>query len=201
MATVSDFLDSIITKYPQLDSIYHTYQFCSRYNHNKSYLVNSQDRCINFDKLTEWECSKGQLRQSADSLSFNASGAFLIEFKSGNPLTHDNKYKKLISSVSGKVFDSDITMSSIYQELLDGEYLPQRFCLVVDASSMGIDPLGVTLAQLSIKDNDSPNVTINKMLHDIKNAINLIPMHYSSVEIWYSQIFDTYLSLYKIINL
>ena len=200
MATVDGFLEFLRCKYPLLETIFHSYKFCSKNKSNNSYLVENLSHCINFDILTKWECGDGHPRQSADSLSFNDSEVFLIEFKSGNQIDNDSKYKKLLKGVSGKIKDSDLTMGLLFKEAFKNnqDFLYQNFCLIVDSKSMGIDPLGFTLAQLSIKDNDNPDHRIIRMLQDIKMEVDGISDHYKKIEIWYSQLFDLYLSVNRI---
>lgn len=200
MATVDELFEFLKNKYPLFETIFHSYKFCSKNKSQKSYLVENLCHCVNFDLLTKWECCDGCPRQSADSMSFNDSEVFLIEFKSGNQVDNNIKYKKLLTGVSGKIIDSDLTMNLIYKEAFknDQEFLNQNFCLVVDSKSMGIDQLGVTLAQLSIKENAKPDQRIVQMLHDIQMAVDVIPNHYNKIEIWYSQLFDLYLSINRI---
>lgn len=199
---IQKFQEFLSKKFPCLDDIKHSFKFCSKYGEGK-YLVSSEDKTINFDKLTEWAVAPKP--QSADSLSFSDKYLFLIEFKSGDPTSHERKIEKLIENVKGKIDDSDSTLTTMYQEAFckETERLKQRFCLVVDSKQMGITSLATVLTGLSRLNNDqmSPRekTLFERIYPDLKSGIKE-PEHYDKLEIWYSELFDRYLSIYSIKN-
>lgn len=186
--------------YTNLGDIVKSFEWCSR--HQNGYLVNDQTLTLDFDKFTEWACVSGV--KSADSLSFTDDHAILIEFKSGDPTTHDRKIEKMIDSVSGKINDSDDTLTQLYGQCFPGETerIKQKFFLVVDSKKMGIAPLVTTLAGLSLKanHNEKEKAILEKVMPNVKNAIQH-PEHYDKVDVWYSDLFSTYLRIYQISDL
>ena len=86
-----------------------SFKECSYDSTNDRYLVDSSVTTINFDKLTK-RLGHKEDRKSADALSLTDSRVFLIEFKAGNQVNHENKGSKLISGVSGKINGSDETL-------------------------------------------------------------------------------------------
>ena len=201
-SNIQKFKDFLEVRFPNLKNIKHSFEFCSKYGDNK-YLVNSQMKTINFDKLTEWYTESTQKPQSADSLSFNDKYVYLIEFKSGDPTTHNNKLEKLIDDVIGKINDSDATLSNLYLEAFGNESdrLKENFCLVVDSKQMGITPLTTTLTSLSLKHNsfssEKDRIIFEKIYPDLKLGVQEAE-HYSKIEIWYSELFDQYLQVKRI---
>lgn len=200
--TIQKFNDGLRVYFPTIDSIKHSFQFCSRYGEGK-YLVDNQSKTINFDKLTEWFYAETSKPQSADSLSFSDNYLYLIEFKSGDPTTHVRKVEKLIQGVIGKINDSDVTLSNLFRCVFGSEEtrIEERFCLVVDSKQMGITPLAMTLADLSKIDNarlsSKEKTLFNKVYPDLKLGISE-PSHFSKIEICYSELFDTYVKVRKI---
>lgn len=199
---IQKFQEFLSLKFPNLSDIKHSFEFCSRYGEN-NYLVNSKNKTINFDKLTEWVVKPKP--QSADSLSFNKEYAFLIEFKSGDPTSHERKIEKLIENVKGKIDDSDATLTGMYQEAFHENVtrLKQRFCLVVDSKQLGITSITTVLTDLSRLNNDKMNskqkALLKKVYPDLKKGIKN-PEHYDKLEIWYSELFEKYLDIYSIKN-
>lgn len=193
------FIQHLFDNYTNLKDIVKSFEWCSRYDNGKSDLVNDQTLTIDFDKLTNWIHEDGS--QSADSLSFNDNYAFLIEFKSGDPTTHERKLQKLISNVIGKINDSDDTLSLLYSQSFSGsgERLKQKFFLVVDSKKMGIDPLLSTLVGLSLKDNKNvkEKAVLAQITPNLKAGINH-PDHYETVDVWYSELFSTYIKVNRI---
>lgn len=186
--------------FPKLDTIKHTFEQCSKYDDNK-FLVNCNINTINFDKLTEWYLNPKP--QSADSLSFSQKYAYLIEFKSGNPTRHERKLEKLIADVIGKINDSDITLSKMYENAFKNttDRLHQRFALVVDSKMMGITAITSTLAALSLTENPGVNhqekILFEKVLPELKQSARE-KGHYDRIDIWYSEFFEDYISNYNI---
>lgn len=201
---IEKFIKYLFTTYPKLSTIIKTFEECSKYGEGKekAYLVSDKTYTINFDKLTPWVYgTNGAPCKSADSLSFSGGFVYLIEFKSGDPTTHPNKIKKLIDGVSGKINDSDKTLLTLYSRsgLCDNERLPQRFFLVADSKKMEIEPALKTLVGLSLKDNKNQKqveLLDNIMPSLIGNIAN--PEHFDKVDVWYSEIFGTYLNAYNI---
>lgn len=202
MDNIKKFQEYLSVKFPDLADIKHSFKLCSKYAENK-YLVENESKTINFDKLTEWLFEPKP--QSADSLSFNEECTFLIEFKSGDLTSHERKIEKLIENVTGKINDSDTTLSTLYQEAFAEENtrLKQRFCLIVDSKQMGITPITTVLTGLSKLNNEQMNpkerTLIEKIYPDLKAGINE-PEHYDKIEIWYSELFEKYLNVYRIKN-
>ena len=189
----------------RLSNIFHSFSFCSRDSANRISLVASTTKCINFDKLTEW-IYESQPPQSADSLTFSHDYVYLIEFKAGDQVGHETKREKMIEGVIGKINDSHET---IYRkiiskiETIDAENIKLRFYLVVDIKKMGISPLAATLASLSRGSSFSdPKIAalLQIVLPDLKKG-TIHPDHYDQIDIWYSELFDTYLSAHKIIDI
>lgn len=200
-AKIEIFIQHLIGNHANLKDIVKTFEWCSRYNNGQSNLVNDQTLTIDFDRFTKWVRTEGA--QSADSLSFNDGYAVLIEFKSGDPTTHERKLQQLIDGVVGKINDSDDTLSLLYRRSFPttGERLKQKFFLVVDSKKMGIDPLLSTLIGLSIKDNNNPKekALLEQVKPNLMNGINH-PENYTTVDIWYSELFSTYIKVHKITN-
>lgn len=201
---IERFIKFLFATYPNLRTIVKTFEDCSKYTgpDGPAYLVNDKTAAINFDKLTSWMCETGDsLCKSADALSFNDRFVYLIEFKSGDPTTHERKIQKLIEGVIGKINDSDDTLSALYSRhgLTPENRIPQRFYLVVDSKKMEISPMLKTLVGLSLQGNTNEKhrailaaVQTNLMV-GIKN-----PDHFDDVDIWYSEIFGTYLNIHNI---
>ena len=194
---IAVFRKYLCAKYPNLKDIVKSFELCSAYNNKTMFLVNSQVKTINFDKLTEWAGRTNGVK-SADSLSFSDNHVYLIEFKSGDPTTAEKKFEKLIENVIDKINDSNDTLVGLYKESsVDG--LDQIFCLIVDSKKMKINPLVSVLITRSLIDNFNPKEKqILEQLQPQLTAGVHIPNHYSKIEIWYSEIFDTYLSTRKI---
>ena len=75
--------------------------------------------------------------------------------------------------------------------------------MVVDSKQMGITSLATVLTGLSRLNNDqmSPRekTLFERIYPDLKSGIKE-PEHYDKLEIWYSELFDRYLSIYSIKN-
>lgn len=202
---IEKFVTDLYVAYPRLQDIVKSFQLCSSYNKGNAFLVTDLTEAINFDKLTEWVYqAKNTPCKSADSLTINDTSLFLIEFKSGDQTTHERKLEKLIGGVTGKINDSDDTLSKLYEQLGVGEdgRLPQRFYLVVDSKKMGIKPIITTLSSLSLigNSNEKDRIIWEKIKPDLKKGIKK-PDHYIDVDVWYSDIFSTYINAYGIKNL
>lgn len=200
-AKIKMFVKCLFDNYANLRDIVKTFEWCSRYNDGKEYLVSDQTLTIDFDKFTGWV--RGEQVQSADSLSFNNDYALLIEFKSGDPTTHERKLQKLIDNVIGKVNDSDDTLTLLYSQCFpeQNERLKQKFFLVVDSKKMGIDPLVTTLVGLSLKENhnDKEKAILEHVKPNLRNGLEN-PDHYETVDVWYSELFSTYIRIHNIKN-
>lgn len=199
-------MSSIITlkkflcdKYPNLKDIIISFEKCSKDDNTGQYLVSSQVLTINFDKLTEW-MERGEGIKSADSMSCTENRIYLIEFKSGDPTTATRKFQKLTDNVIGKINDSDDTLHEIYTGA-GIEDIDQVFCLVIDSKKIGINPLINALVERSLINNN--NIYQKQMLAQLQPNLKAgvhNPNHYSKIEIWYSEIFDTYLQARGIDN-
>lgn len=180
-----------------LKDIVKTFEWCSRYENGN--LVHDQTLTLDFDRFTEW-ARNGDVK-SADSLSFNDGYAVLIEFKSGDPTTHERKLQKLIENVAGKINDSDDTLTLLYRQSFSGteDRLKQKFFLVVDSKKMGVDPLVSTLAGLSLKANNNAKerVILERVIPNLKSGIQH-PEHYTTVDVWYSELFSTHIRIHRI---
>lgn len=199
---IQKFKEYLEIRFPNLKDIKHTFQECSKDDNHNNSLVDSQMRTINFDKLTKWY--RQPAPQSADSLSFSDKFLYLIEFKAGDPTSHSRKLDKLISGAIGKINDSDETLTDMYSEAFgDDTRLEQRFCLVIDSKQMGIMPIISTLANLSLSGNhfvtEKERIMFEKVKPEIEQGV-VNGAHYSGIEIWYSELFDKYLGLRKIVN-
>lgn len=196
-AKIEIFIQHLCANHANLKDIVKTFEWCSR--HENSNLVNDQTLTLDFDKFTEW-VRNGDVK-SADSLSFNNGYAVLIEFKSGDPTTHDRKLQKLIENVSGKINDSDDTLTLLYSQSFPGttDRLKQKFFLVVDSKKMGVTPLVSTLVGLSLKANNNTKerVILEQVMPNLKSGIEH-PEHYATVDVWYSELFSTYVRIHQI---
>lgn len=196
------FIQHLFDSYSNLKDIIKSFEWCSRYNDGKDNLVNDQTLAIDFDKFTRW--IRAGHAQSADSLSFTDRSLVLIEFKSGDPTTHERKLQQLIGNVIGKINDSDDTLTLLYRQCFPGtnDRLKQKFFLVVDSKKMGIEPLLSTLVGLSLIDNKNAKekAFLERIKPDLKSGINH-PDHYETVDVWYSELFSTYIRLHKIGNI
>lgn len=196
---IQKFNNFLEMRFPRIEDIKHTFAECSK--NNQECLVDSKINTINFDILTKWY--KQPQPQSADSLSFSDDFLYLIEFKSGDQTNHDGKLDKLIVGVTGKINDSDETLTSMYSEAFgDGAIrLKQKFCLVVDSKKMGITPLVSTLTNLSLLNNlpsgSKEKILFEKVKPDLKAGV-ANPEHYAGIEIWYSELFEQYVRVRKI---
>lgn len=201
---VKKFREYLLAKYPYLKTIRKSFEDCSKYGDKKQYrLVSNETQCIDFDKLSEWEAKPNPKPKSADSLCFNDTSLFLIEFKSGDQVKHTDNIPDFIDGVSGKIKDSDNIVFNINKTIFDDptEYLDQQFYLVVDSKSMGINPYLATLAKLSLQDNPYLNKSHERLFVDVLPKLNKDDdnqRHYSDIDVWYSEIFDTYLEKYSI---
>lgn len=178
-----------------------SFKECSYDSTNDRYLVESSVKTINFDKLTKRLGHKEE-RKSADALSLNDSRVFLIEFKAGNQVNHENKVSRLISGVSGKINGSDETLRNdvfvkCFQE--ESDYPKLSFYLVVDSKEIGADIYARELAQLSLgaSANDYERTLYARVLPNLKSNCTF-PDHFCDIDIWYSELFDTYLRMYNI---
>ena len=190
---------------PKLSDIFHSFERCSRDEANGRSLVQSEEKCINFDRLTKW-LYKLETPQSADSLTFSKKYVYLIEFKAGNQVANTGKRERLIRGVLGKINDSERTIfNGICSNVEDLEIndVKLRFYLVVDVKEMGISALTLELAKLSVGAMAvrDPNIQIlmNEVLPDLKDGVQ-IPKHFDQVDIWYSELFEEYLRAHKIIS-
>lgn len=193
---IIEFKKFLNNEFHNLKDIVSTFEECSKDSTNHSFLVSSKQLTINFDKLTEWEYG-GNLVSSADSMSFTGDSVYLIEFKSGDPTVWEKKFSKLTSNVIKKINDSDKTISNMYLRAFNcpNKRLKQLFCLVVDSKKMGITPLVSTLSAISLKNNsnDKEKKLINELLPNMLAGVKN-PTHYHKIDIWYSELFDLYLS-------
>lgn len=196
-AKIEIFIQHLFDSHANLKDIIKTFEWCSR--HESGNLVNDKTLTLDFDKFTNWE-RNGDV-QSADSLSFNDEFAVLIEFKSGDPTTHERKLQKLIENVAGKINDSDDTLTLLYSRSFPGttNRLKQKFFLVVDSKKMGVTPLISTLVGLSLKDNNNAKerVILEQVMPNLKDGI-LHPEHYTVVDVWYSELFSSYIRIHQI---
>lgn len=198
-AKIERFIKHLYSTYPRLQDIVQSFEKCSKYNNGKSFLVSDQTAAVNFDKLTEWICEAGAACKSADSLCYNDSSIFLIEFKSGDQTTHEKKIELLIDGVAGKINDSDDTLTLLYPE--DENRLPQRFYLVVDSKKMALNPMIATLTSLSLinNKNEKERIIWETIKPNIKKSIKK-PEHYIDIDVWYNELFSTYIQAYNILD-
>lgn len=196
-AKIEIFIQHLFDNHTNLKDIIKTFEWCSR--HENGNLVDDKTLTLDFDKFTEW-VRKGDVK-SADSLSFNDGYAVLIEFKSGDPTTHERKLQKLIENVAGKINDSDDTLTLLYSQSFPGttDRLKQKFFLVVDSKKMGVTPLITTLVGLSLKANNNTKerVILEQVMPNLKSGIQH-PEHYAIVDVWYSELFSTYIRIHQI---
>ena len=199
MSSIITLKNFLCNKYPNLKDIIKSFEKCSKDDNTGEYLVSSQVLTINFDKITEW-VGRGEGVKSADSMSCVEERIYLIEFKSGDPTTAEKKFKKLIDNVTGKINDSDDTLHEIYMRAKIKD-IDQVFCLVIDSKRIGILPLVNALVDRSLIKNK--NIHQKQMLiqlqPNLKEGVHN-PDHYSKIEIWCSEIFDTYLQARGINN-
>ncbi len=188
------------------NALFVTFCSCSEDNANKRALVSSTVKCVNFDRLTKW-IFKNSLPQSADSMTFSNGYLYLIEFKAGDQVWHENKRKKLIESVSGKINDSDNTLfNTVFPKIVDLEEdrIKIRFYLVVDTKEMGISSTVLTLAALSsgpsTMNDPKTKVLLQQVLPDLKSDTDQ-PDHFDKIDIWYSELFDAHLRAHKIVDI
>ena len=189
----------------KLEHIYKTFKECSKDDANKRYLVTSQVKAIKFEKLTEWICANN--RKAADAMTFTDSNIILIEFKAGDRTKGPWTKEKLIKSVIGKINDSDTT---IYHDIVDNidklnsSDVRIAFYLVVDAVEMGIDSRSAVLLRLALGSqglqDEKLEYLINQLLPVLKDSTSN-PEHFAEIDIWYSDIFDTYLQEYGIVDI
>ena len=187
----------------KLKTIFHSFKSCSIDKNNFRSLVDSEIKCINFDKLTKW-IHGSCLPQSADSMTFSGKYVYFIEFKTGDQVEHERKREKLINGVIGKINDSDDTLFSDICSKIEGlntVSVRLRFYLVVDAKEMGISSLVSTLAALSTGPStlSDPKIAqlIQTVLPNLKEGTNH-PEHFDQIDIWYSDLFERYLIAHKI---
>ena len=188
------------------DALFVDFCSCSVDNTNKRALVNSTIKCVCFDRLTKWIFKKS-LPQSADSMTFSNGYLYLIEFKAGDQVRHENKRKKLIESVSGKINDSDNTLFNvIFPKIadLDENRVRIRFYLVVDTKEMGISstilPLAALSAGPSTMNNPKTKALLQQVLPDLRSAAKQ-PDHFDKIDIWYSELFNTHLRAHRIVDI
>ena len=186
-----------------LNTIFHTFEMCSKDKSHDRSLVNSNITCINFDKLNEW-IHGYNLPQSADSMTFSDRYVYFIEFKAGDQVGHEKKRDKLIRGVIGKINDSDDTLHSCICSRIEGfnaDNIKTRFYLVVDTKEMGIFPLAAALASLSEGPSTvaDPHMAqlIQYVLPNLKAEVDH-PEHFDDINIWYSDLFDRYLLTHHI---
>ena len=193
-----DYLRPTILQRP---SLVETFQKCSWDENHNRFLVNSDVTTINFDKLTLRLRGRPQ-KKSADSLSLADDYVNLIEFKSGDQTYHENKLRRLISGVKDKINKSEETIySHIFPHIYNAEedYLKLRFFLVVDSEEMGIDTAASILVGLSLGETttEGERVLFEEVLPDLKSGITN-PTRFEEVDVWYSELFEQYLDLYRI---
>ena len=198
---IINYLKPTILQWP---SLVETFQKCSWDETHNRFLVDSAVQTINFDKLTLRLRGRPQ-KKSADSLSLADDYVYLIEFKSGDQTYHENKLKRLISGVKGKINKSDETLySHIFPKVYSTEddYLKLRFFLVVDSKEMGIDTAASILVGLSLGETttEGERVLFEQVLPDLKSGITN-PTRFDEVDVWYSELFDKYLDLYHITDM
>lgn len=190
-------VDSLYKEDRTFADIIKTYKECSKDDANNRYLVDSAIKAINFDKLTE---RKAPNRKSADSLNFANGYSYLIEFKAGDQVSHERKREKLITGVLGKIDDSgDTLFSTIYPSVFEEKDYPRiRFYLVVDTQTMGIHALAGALAKLSGDTlSEKEKLLYEQVLPDLTDKPKN-PERFDEIDIWYSELFDLYLSKHKI---
>ena len=195
------YLRPFVKSNPALVDSFHN---CSYDITNDRFLVESNVHTINFDKLTQ--SIRGRpLIQSADALSLTDDYVYLIEFKSGDQTNHENKLKRLIDGVSGKINQSEETLDSfVFPKVYNNptDYFPLRFFLVVDSVEMGIDTSISILAELSLTETTPENIKalFNSVLPDLKSGIKN-PERFDTVDVWYSELFDKFLALHNIVDI
>lgn len=185
--------------------LFQTFSSCSIDQTHCLPLVASTIRSINFDLLTRrLYRQQGNIPQSADAMSFAKDDVFLIEFKSGDQVEKNLNKKKLIRRVTGKINDSNRTLyTCIFPNIasLNEDKVKSRFYLVVDAEAMGIDILLQELifrSKSSLPTGDEKiDALIGEVLPNLKDGVDN-PEHYKEIDIWFSELFDTYLSSYGI---
>lgn len=187
----------------RLCDIYQSFKQCSKDKANGKYLVSSEVKAINFDKLTEWLFPDDK-PQSADSLAFTDDDIYLIEFKAGDQVGLDKKRQVLIKKASGKINDSAETLYKKVLPLTDDLDTPRigfRFYLVVDSDVLGIDPLTSILAKLSLGGDGLTNLNDQKLFRQVLPELKTntdYPDRFHEIDIWYSAWFDRYLENHKI---
>lgn len=196
-----DYLRPTILQRP---SLVETFQKCSWDENNNRFLVDSAVETINFDKLTLRLRGRPQ-KKSADSLSLADDYVNLIEFKSGDQTNHENKLRRLISGVKDKINKSEETIySHVFPNVYDTEeeYLKLRFFLVVDSKEMGIDTAASILVGLSLGETttEGERILFEEILPDLKSGI-VNPTRFDEVDVWYSELFEQYLDLYRIADI
>ena len=186
-------------------SFFKPFSVCSKNAQNQKPLVTCTLKAINFDLLTAWFYKyKGEKPKSADALTFTPNDIFLVEFKSGDQVEKELNKKKLIKGVTGKINGSEHTLyTDIIPKVddLDENAVKLRFYLVVDGEAMGINILLQELVSRSIislpKGNEKIDALISEVLPDMKEGI-CNPEHFKDIDIWFSELFDTYLRNYGI---
>ena len=181
-----------------------SFKECSYDSTNNRYLVESSVKTINFDKLTKRLGHKEE-RKSADALSLTDNKVFLIEFKAGNQVNHENKVSRLISGVSGKINGSDETLrNDVFAKCFpkESDYPKISFYLVIDSKEIGADIYARELARLSLgaTTNDYERTLYERVLPDLKSNCTFAD-HFCDIDIWYSELFDTYLRMNNIISM
>lgn len=200
----NEIVSFLTPKVTQPPSINESFKDCSYDQDNDRYLVKSTVTAINFDKLTK-RLGHSQNRKSADALTITDENIFLIEFKNGNQVKGEHKIPKLVTGVSGKINDSDLTLfEDVFENVFEEEnqYPKIKFYVVVDSVAMGADVYALQLSQLSTGQSTNPyeQRLFNQILPNWKSNCQH-PQHFDEIDIWYSELFDTYLSINKIKSL
>lgn len=189
---------------PKFRTLFKSFKECSRDSTNNRYVVESETRAINFDKLTKRLYNRKNYPRSADAVTFSDNTVFLIEFKAGDQVVGIYSTRHLTSEVTEKINGSDQTMyEKVFSKInsLNMNVLKLRFCLVVDAEAMGIYALVRTQAELASGESTEQNgklaILLKQVLPDLKAGIHN-PEHYDEIEIWYSDVFERYLEKYGI---
>lgn len=194
-------VDSLYREDRTFADIVKTYKECSKDDANNRYLVDSEIKAINFDKLTE---RKAPGRKSADSLNFADGYSYLIEFKAGDQVSHERKREKLITGVLGKINDSgDTLFSTIYPSVFEETDYPKiRFYLVVDIKTTGVGAYADVLAELSAPALRESEIEKEKLLYEqvLPNLTGKTknPERFDEIDIWYAELFDRYLTKHHI---
>lgn len=184
-------------------TVFKSFKDCSRDSANHRYVVNSEVKAINFDKVTR-RLYKHNYPRSADAMTFSGNSVFLIEFRAGDQVAGIYSTQHLTREVTDKINGSEQTLySNVFDYIpnLDTNSIKLRFYLVVDVEAMGISALARTQAKLALgaatEEGDKLAVLLKHVLPDLREGTQN-PDRYEDVDIWYSDFFDRYLEKYDI---